>query len=71
MVKQNWFNTLNESLESEGLLEHWDCLWSPISYGECRKFYFERDGFTNHVSLYRESDGRYERPIVYVCGRSK
>jgi hypothetical protein len=66
-MKANWFNTLNESLQSEGLLDHWDCTWSPIAYGECRKFDFNVEGKrTHHASIYRESDGRYERPIVYV-----
>lgn len=63
MTKQNWFSTLNEALEAENLLEAWDCFWMPIVYGETRVFYTENE----RVSIYRETDGRYERPIHYKC----
>ena len=29
-MKQNWFNTLNEALESEGLLETWQISYPGI-----------------------------------------
>lgn len=58
---RNWFDTLNEALESEGLLETWDCFWPAISYGECRRYYHG----DKVISIYRENDGRYERPIHY------
>jgi len=61
MSKQNWFDTLNAALESEGLLETWDCLWSGIDYGETRRYYTDDEV----VIIYRENDGRYERPIHY------
>lgn len=61
-MKQNWFNTLNEALESEGLLETWNPIWSVIGYGETRSYFTE----TEHISIYRETDGRYERPIHYA-----
>jgi len=67
MTKQNWFSTLNEALEAENLLEAWDCFWMPIAYGENRVFYTENE----RVSIYRETDGRYERPIHYKCKVAK
>lgn len=66
---RNWFNTLNEALESEGLVESWDCCWSPISRGETRS-YTVADGtrYGHFVSVYRAEDGRYERPVHYARG---
>jgi hypothetical protein len=61
MNKQNWFQTLNEALESENLIDSWDCMWSPIQYGETRSWKFNGE----FISVYRETDGRYERPIHY------
>lgn len=66
-MKQNWFNTLNEALESEGLMETWDCFWSPIGYGETRVYHTENE----RVSIYRETDGRYERPVHYKISKRK
>lgn len=65
MCKCNWFDTLNGALEAESLIDHWDCLWAPISYGETRQWDFEHYGYLYHASIYRESDGRYERPVWY------
>ena len=67
MTKQNWFNTLNEALEAENLLDTWDCFWMPIAYGETRTYFTE----TERVSIYRETDGRYERPCHYKTGKRK
>lgn len=66
MAKQNWFNTLNESLESENMLDAWDCTYPPISYGETRRWTWD-DGSKYGVlcSITRETDGRYERIIHY------
>lgn len=67
MGQQNWFDTLNGALESEGLTDTWDCCFSPISYGETRRYDFQSlDGKWHHVSITRETDGRYERPVHYV-----
>lgn len=60
-MKQNWFNTLNEALLSEDLLETWEHFWSPIKYGETRS-YVSNDVF---ISIYRDENGKYERPIHY------
>jgi hypothetical protein len=59
--KQNWFETLNESLESEGLVEEWP-LGYCLSYGEHGVVTTEGGV---HISVYRETDGRYERPVHY------
>ena len=64
---QNWFPTLNAALEAEGLLEAWDCCWQQIGYNETRSFTFQ-DG-TKHghyVSIYRDNQGKYERPVHYA-----
>lgn len=65
---QNWFDTLRQALESEGLEDSFP-LGSNISYGENFKYTYD-DG-TKHghfVSIYRDSTGRYERPIHYGRG---
>ena len=77
-MKANWFNTLHESLESENIAHLWDCTWSPIDYGETRRFTVEtvlgegeilgchsKQAKYTHVSITRELNGKYERPIVY------
>jgi hypothetical protein len=65
-TKQNWFETLNAALESESLLNTWDITMSPISYGENRSYNaVDDEGQCRHISIYRETDGRYERPVHY------
>ena len=66
-AKVNWFNTLNEALESEKLTTYWPFAKS-LEYGENFRFHVE-DGSKNgrQISIYRETDGRYERPIHYAC----
>jgi len=59
-VLQNWFETLNQALESEGLTDLWP-LGTNVNYGENVRVHTE-DRF---ISVYRETDGRYERPIHY------
>ncbi len=68
-MKPNWFNTLNEALESEGLLNSWDMSFGAIGYGENFRYNWD-DGtkWGRHISIYRENDGRYERPIHYSRG---
>ena len=63
---RNWFNTLNESLESEGLLETWDISFSSINYDETFSWTYD-DGsrYGRFISIYRDSSGRYERPVHY------
>lgn len=62
----NWFNTLNEALESEGLLDAWEVHFGPIHYNTTFSWTWE-DG-TRHghyISVYRDNQGRYERPVHY------
>lgn len=63
--KQNWFETLNASLESEGLVKFWE-LGLNINYGQTVRM--TADDGSKHgrlISVTREMDGRYERPIHY------
>lgn len=65
-AKANWFQTLNEALESEDLLDAWEPTWSPIMQGDYRAWTYD-DGskYGRWVSVYRAEDGRYERPVHY------
>lgn len=66
MTKQSWFNTLNDALISENLLEAWDCLAPPINYGQTRSWTWN-DGtkYGHYISIYRNDNGKYERPVHY------
>ena len=66
MTKQNWFPTLNDALDAEGLLESWDLSYPPIGYGQTFTYTWEDGSKYGHlVSVYRETDGKYERPVHY------
>lgn len=66
MSKQNFFPTLNDALNSEGLIESWDPFWPGIAYGETRSWTWEDGSRYGHfVSIYRDTTGRYERPVHY------
>lgn len=67
MYKQNWFPTLNAALESEDLIGFWE-LGLNVSYGQNVRFTTECG---KHISVYRENDGRYERPIHYQTKKVK
>lgn len=67
---KNWFDTLNEALESEGLLELWP-LGRNIAYGETSALTVEHNGEYRYISVYRSEMGRYERPIAYSAGKIK
>lgn len=65
-IKRNWFQTLNEALESEKLLEAWDCSTPPIKYGETRSWTWQDGSKHGHwITIYRDEQGRYERPVHY------
>ena len=66
-IKQNWFDTLNQALESEGLVDLWP-LGSNIGYGENVRHHVNDNGRERLISVYRETDGRYERPVHYNTG---
>lgn len=66
MSRKNWFNTLNEALESENLLHTWDCMWRSIQYGETRDYRFDNGTkYGRVVVICRDNNGMYERPIHY------
>jgi hypothetical protein len=60
-IKKNWFETLNQSLQSEGLIDLWP-LGLNISYGETARFVTDCNRL---ISVYRSNSGRYERPVHY------
>lgn len=55
-----FFETLNQSLESQGLVDHWD-MFTSIGYGETVAVI--KNGL--FVSIFRETNGRYEEPVFY------
>jgi hypothetical protein len=66
---QNWFNTLNEALAAENLMESWDISFSPIGYSETFRYTWQDGSKHGHlISITRENDGRYERPVHYNRG---
>lgn len=64
---QNWFNTLSEALEAENISHMWDM--RPIAYDQTLTLTYD-DGtkYGHYVSIYRDSNGLYERPIHYRRG---
>lgn len=66
MNKQNRFQTLNEALNSEGLIETWDMSWREILHGRTVGYIYE-DGskYGYYVSIHRFEDGSYEHPVHY------
>lgn len=64
-AKRNWFDSLNEALESEGLVDSWTRN-GGIAYGETFGYTFDNGSkYGHYVSIYRDEQGRYERPIHY------
>lgn len=59
-MKNNWFETLNDALESENLIELWP-LGSNIQYGETVHHIVNN----RLISVYRNEKGQYERPVHY------
>jgi len=65
MTKQNWFETLNAALDSEGLVELWPS-GVNLRYGESRSVTVDNGTKYGHlISVYRNEIGRYERPVHY------
>lgn len=58
---QNYFPTLNEALDAEGLVAHWP-LGCNIGYGET----IGLAASGRWISVYRDTSGRYERPVHYA-----
>ncbi len=73
MTKKNWFATLNDALESEGLVELWP-LGSNIKYGETVQHVVATGFYRGKrqtpvrrlISVYRNELGSYERPVTYL-----
>ena len=65
-MNKNWFATLNDSLNSENLIDAWNPCSPPIAYGETRSWTWQ-DGsrYGHYVSIYRNEQGMYERPVHY------
>jgi len=57
---KNYFDTLNEALASEGLVDQWKT-GTNINYGET----VQVNTGERLISVYRTSNGRYERPVHY------
>jgi hypothetical protein len=57
---KNYFDTLNQALESEGLVDQWTT-GTNINYGET----VQANTGERLISVYRNSNGRYERPVHY------
>ena len=70
MPKQNWFQTLNASLESENLVNLWP-LGSNINYNQTVQHIVEDGDFYRLISVYRNENGLYERAITYITGKIK
>lgn len=65
MSKKNFFETLNQALESENLVKLWP-VGSNINYGETIQHIVENGDETRLISVYRDNvNGRYERPVHY------
>ncbi len=60
-VQQNWFKTLNEALDAEGLVEYWP-LGLNVRYDQTVST--AKNG--KYISVYRAENGQYERPIHYA-----
>lgn len=58
---QNYFNTLNDALDSENLIECWP-VTASVPYGATVGLAHAG----RWLSIYRDESGRYERPIHYA-----
>lgn len=63
MTQRNFFNTLNEALDSENLVELWP-LGTNIDYNQNVGVVGNDD--ETFISVYRDERGMYERPIHYA-----
>lgn len=58
---QNWFATLNEALDSEGLTDLW-----PLGVNIPYDTNISLSAGGRWISVFRDDTGRYERPVHYV-----
>lgn len=57
---KNWFNTLNDALSSENLIELWP-IGTNINYDETVAI----TSHNTYISVHRDARGMYERPVHY------
>lgn len=60
----NYHNTLNDALNSVGLIELWP-LGSNINYGQTVQHIVETRKGHKLISVYRDERGLYETPVHY------
>jgi hypothetical protein len=58
---QNYFETLNDALDAEGLTHHWPVA-ANVPYGATVGLAYAG----RWLSIYRDESGRYERPVHYA-----
>jgi hypothetical protein len=58
---KNYFETLNDALDAEGLINHWP-ITASVPYGATVGFAHAG----RWLSIYRDESGRYERPVHYA-----
>lgn len=58
---RNWFPTLNDALEAEGLVDRWP-VGLNLTYDQTLSF----SAGGEWITVYRDSAGRYERPVHYA-----
>ncbi len=58
---KNYFNTLNDALDSENLIECWP-ITASVPYGATVGLAYAG----RWLSIYRDESGRYERPVHYA-----
>lgn len=62
----NWFDTLNEALESEGLVNTWEIHFPAIGYDSSYSWTWDNGTkYGHYITIYRDSNGKYERPVHY------
>lgn len=57
----NYFETLNDALDAEGLINHWP-VTASVPYGATVGLAHAG----KWLSIYRDESGRYERPVHYA-----
>lgn len=66
-MTSNWFHTLNDALNSEGLIESWGITNQAIGYNETVSWTWDNGTkYGHYISIYRNDSGMYERPISYA-----
>ena len=61
MAQQNYFPTLSDALHAEGLADLWP-ITASVPYGATVGFAAQG----RWISIYRDTSGRYERPVHYA-----